>query len=244
MTDSDDNVDYLQAEDYFIGVASPRALFTMHLEGLDELMSRKPEWTTVIRVESEVCVIALVSYFEAFCKDLFAGAVNICPELLISFRAAGQGTTIDAADLLQYRGAPLARIGGLLAEQIDFGSARKINAVYRALLKLTPFGSRETKRYDRLLNDRNLLVHHGGVFTSRYLSQLKEHSRAALPNKIALEITPAYFVKARTFLESVADKLAESTRDRIRGFIESASVEFSETQWHALWLLSWDYTYR
>jgi hypothetical protein len=233
-----------QPEDYFIGVASPRALFTMHIEGLDELMSRKPEWSTVIRIESEVCVIALVSYFEAFCKDVFAGAVNICPDLLLSFREAGQGTTIDAADLLQHRNTPLARIGGLLGEQIDFGSARKINAIYRALVKVSPFSSGEIIRYDQLLNDRNLLVHHGGVYTSRYLAQLKERTPPAMPRKNVLEITPAYFATARHLLEGIADKLAQSVRDRIGKFVESAGIEFSETQWEAVWLLAWNYTYR
>jgi hypothetical protein len=249
MTDVDDRTQqdtdgWAVALEYFPGVTSPRALFTMHIEGLDELLSRKPEGSPTLRVESEVCVIALVAYFEAFCKDVFAGAVNICPDLLPAFRAAGQGTAIDAVDLLRYRNDAVARIGNLIAEQIDFGSARKINAIYRALVKIAPFNGREMKRYDHLLNDRHLLVHHGGTYTSRYLAQMKVESPSAASRPLALEITPRYFAAARDLLETVADKLAEGARDRIRNFGENSGVQFSKVQWNALWLLSWDYTYR
>jgi hypothetical protein len=62
-------------------------------------------------------------------------------------------------------------LGFLLAEKYDFGTPKRINALFNALLKITPFGREDAKRYAALLRDRNLLVHHGGVYTLAYLEQ-------------------------------------------------------------------------
>jgi len=68
------------------------------------------------------------------------------------------------------------------------------------------------KRYAALLRDRNLLVHHGGVYTLAYLEQ------DGSPNAV----TDAFFqskklsadevVKAINFLEDIAKKLLRSSQ--------------------------------
>ena len=58
-----------------------------------------------------------------------------------------------------------------IAEQFDFGSARAINGIFLDLIGISPFSKAEASKYDQLLNDRNLLVHHAGIYTVRYASQ-------------------------------------------------------------------------
>ena len=108
------------------------------------------------------------------------------------------------------------RLGFLLAEKYDFGTARKINALFNALLKITPLSREEAKRYSALLRDRNLLVHHGGVFTLAYLEQ----------DAAATSVTDAFFqskqLSAREvenaidFLERFAKKVLSSSQKRWR----------------------------
>jgi hypothetical protein len=63
------------------------------------------------------------------------------------------------------------KIGFLIAEQFDFGTAKIINNLFRDLLLITPFSKEDIEQYNELLSQRNLLVHHGGVFTMKYTKQ-------------------------------------------------------------------------
>jgi hypothetical protein len=242
MPDDESGADlYLRAIEYFTNSVPPRALLTMHLEGLDELISREHKWAPVMPVEAHVGIIALVAYFEAFCKDLFAAIVNVCPRLLTTFKHAGQSTQIDSVELLDHIESPLSRVGFLLAEQIDFGTARKVNAVYRALLSVSPFSKREIGLHDRLLRDRNLIVHHGGILTSKYLGaanpgQLRPHHQS-------LDVTRRDFDRARHFLARIADKMSSSARERVAAFIENNNLTCDDVAWQAVALLAWDYSY-
>lgn len=42
------------------------------------------------------------------------------------------------------------RIGFILSEQYDFGSAKTINGLYGDLIRVTPFSKREQERYNRI----------------------------------------------------------------------------------------------
>ena len=158
--------------DYFSGGVPAAGYFAMTLDDLRVIsQSEASEKANGISRLQEICFIGLMSYFEAFCKDHFASILNLEPSLLRNLKKAGQNVDLDASTLLLYGGEIVHRLGFLIAEKFDFGSAQKINAFFGALLKLTPFGKDEAVEYAGLLNDRNLLVHHGGTFTLSYLEQ-------------------------------------------------------------------------
>jgi hypothetical protein len=58
-----------------------------------------------------------------------------------------------------------------VAERYDFETPQSINSLYQHLLQITPFSTQERKRYEQILNDRNLLVHHGDISTMKYTKQ-------------------------------------------------------------------------
>ena len=90
-----------------------------------------------------LCLIGLLSYFEAFCKDHFASLINIEPSLIECLRRNGQETHIDAKYVSLF-GANIDRtIGFILAEKYDFGTAQKINSLYMALIRISPFSKDE-----------------------------------------------------------------------------------------------------
>jgi hypothetical protein len=85
-------------------------------------------------------------------------------------RSAEDDRTLPKQGMLQRTGR---RDGGgtLISEEYDFGSAKEINGLYQDLLRITPFSANEAKKYSHFLSDRNLLVHHRGVFSYNYASQ-------------------------------------------------------------------------
>ena len=116
-----------------------------------------------------LCLIGLAAHFEAFCKAHFAAVINIHPAVLKGFVKRIQECTLTVKELLQVLPNINYRIGSLLGGQADFkwSSAKTINGIYRDLLGITPFSEDEVKRFGNFINDRNLLVHHGGIFTLR-----------------------------------------------------------------------------
>jgi plasmid maintenance system antidote protein VapI len=82
---------------------------------------------------AEVCLIGLAAFFEAFCKDQFASIINICPETLSRFVAKRNTVTVELADLLLIL-PTTSRLGFVLAEKYDFGSAKEVNSLYSDLL--------------------------------------------------------------------------------------------------------------
>jgi hypothetical protein len=156
-----------------------------------------------------------VSYFEAFCKDHFAAIINILPTTAIRLRDKGQDTMLDVAVLLQTKADLTSNLGFLLAEKFDFGTPQKVNTLYGALVTVTPFSRDEASVYQRILRDRNLLVHHGGTFTWSYLQQMRsagldpERSRVFFDS---LVVTKEAFLRDVQFLEGIARKILKSTR--------------------------------
>ena len=197
--------------DYFSGGVPASLMFKMSLDSLRALVKANPE--REIRGAVEVCYISLTAYFEAFCKDLFASVLNIFPELTISLREAGQDTSLDAVNIRSMSDELEHRLGCLLAEKYDFGTAKKINALFSALAKITPFSKDESAEFDRIHRDRNLLVHHGGIFTTAYLRQMSSR-HAELNQEVAfwgsLVMTPERFAEDSDFLESIGRKLTSS----------------------------------
>lgn len=157
----DDEPDWLE---YFSGGVPTGEYFRMTLDDLRRISTLESDSIGINRLQ-EVCFIGLLSYFEAFCKDHFASLINLEPSLVMNLKANGQDVSVDASRVVFYVDEVDRRVGFILAEKYDFGTAQKINALFSALLKVTPFGTDEAKQYGILLRDRNLLVHHGGTFT-------------------------------------------------------------------------------
>lgn len=226
---------------FFVGAVPPRSVYTNHAVGLLEITNRIPEDRRERSQEWEVCFIALIAYFEAFCKDLFACAVNIRPELLKAFRAAGNVTLVDAVDIVTHGDLSPVRLGSLLAERIDLGTARTINGAYVALLKCTPFGRRDAAAFDQLLGVRNQLVHHGGIVTNRFAGQ---HGQTIDPKNVyfySIVLNAAYFSEAYNLLMGVSANMVRIARQRIEELTRDMNLATTPDQQQALeWLTQWE----
>ncbi len=117
-------------------------------------------------------------------------------------------------DLLQVLPDINHRIGSVLSEQSDFrwSSAKTINALFLDLLGITPFSKEEAKRFGEFVNDRNLLVHHGGIFTLKYeRRRFVETKRQDGISSNVLRVEKEDIDKWSKFLVEIAQKLASSS---------------------------------
>lgn len=229
----------LYALDYFNAGVPPGALLKLSVSDLNRLATsyqpRGGRWD----VAAEVCLIGLVAYFEAFCKNAFAAAINVYPKLLMSFTERRAEVKIRVRDLLMIEGDPHHRIGFLLAEQYDFGSAKAVNGLFQDLLSITPFSAAEARQYAHLLSDRNLLVHHGGVYTSKYQEQrLAPRNVSGQTFFDSLVVTKDDYFQWTAFLEDIAEKMLRATAGAIREAAREDGVEFDVERAKALDYLS------
>jgi hypothetical protein len=185
-------------------------VFEMCLNDLDDALQRAT--TTGIERVAGLCFIGLTSYFEAFCKDHAASIVNIAPALIENLRRAGYDTRVDAQRALEFGARYPNKVGALVMESYDFGTGKRINAIFQTLIGITPFSKRDLNRYDEILRDRNLLVHHAGTYTAKYLEQVgswRERITDAYVN--SLVVTPKALKMAIAFLERIARKLCDAS---------------------------------
>lgn len=160
---------------------------------------------------AELCVIGLAAYFEAFCKNEFAAVINICPDILNPFTVKRE-CNVSGRGLLCILSAPRCRLGSLVAEQYDFGSAKTINGLFRDILNIAPFSKREAKKYAEFLSDRNLLVHHGGVYTLKYAEQKLASKRIGrLVHFDSLVVNKSDVNRWADFLVRLATKIGNAT---------------------------------
>lgn len=159
-------VDWLQ---FFNGAVPALAYFQIQVDNLKELVDKSTN-ELGIDVTAELCMIGLAAYFEAFCKNQFAAVINIVPDTLSRFTER-RDCKLTAKNLLPVMTELNHSLGFLIAEEYDFGSAKAVNGLFLDLLNITPFSKEEADEYGQFLNDRNLLVHHGGVYTSKYRGQ-------------------------------------------------------------------------
>src|SRR5712692_47395 len=130
----------------------------------------------------------------------------------MSLEIARQNVLIDARYVVAYGADSGSRLGFVLAAESDFGTAPKINSQYGALLKVSPFSKDDGRKYERLLADRHLLVHHGGVLTRSYLEQHWELTGAARAEAFfdSRVIGREDVAVAIDFVERIARKLCQS----------------------------------
>ena len=189
-----------------------------------------------INLQRELGLIGLLSYFEAFCKHHFASIINIELRFLEALKSHGQDTSIDAATLALFQDNIPIHVGFLLAEQYDFGTAKKINALYKALLNVTPFNKDELRQYDGLLRDRNLIVHHGGVYTPGHLQQkaftVDDIKRYAFYDSVTL--SQRDLSGHIDFIASIAQKIIRGSHGALVSFLEQHAIELSGERQHAV----------
>jgi hypothetical protein len=226
--------------EYFSGGVPTGEYFRMTLDDLRQLVASSAGEHP--RNLIEVCYIGLVSYFEAFCKDLFAAVINILPTTAIRLREKGHDTTVDVAVLLGIKADLASHLGFLLAEKFDFGTPQKVNALYGALLTVTPFSRDEAFTYDRILRDRHLLVHHGGTFTSSYLQQMRgadldpERSRVFFDS---LVVTKEAFLRDVQFFEDVGRKLLRGSRNAMNRIVAEEALTLDKERQKAIDAFLW-----
>jgi hypothetical protein len=88
---------------------------------------------------------------------------------------------------------------------------RRNNEKHQALLNISPFSKAESHYFDRILNDRNLIIHHGGIYTMRYKEQeykVKSYNRVFMDSLVVGE---EYFIKIADFLKTITEKLNVSS---------------------------------
>jgi hypothetical protein len=183
-------------------------MFKMTLDDLQELLRIAPKKKGIDRA-SEILFVGLISYFEGFLKEVFASAINIDNTLLNNLGENGQDVSIDSRRLMVYGENVYKKLGFVVSEKFDFGTAKKINSLYLALLKVSPFSKDAVKLFDKLLTDRNLVVHHGSNYTLSYLEQTKA---ASIENAYwnCLIVDQAYFCNAFKFIEETSNNLVNS----------------------------------
>ena len=181
----------------------------------------------------ELCLIGLASYFEAFCKDCFAAIINICPEIAETF-ASRRETTIAVTDLLDVKTNTAEKLGFLIAEKLDFGTAKAINSLYGDLLKVSPFSTDEMKRYSKFIDDRNLIVHHGSVVTLRYEKSPSGTKYRDRVHQDSIVINKRDVVGWARFLFTIAKKIAKSSKEGITQFAAKRDISLDRVRKEAI----------
>jgi hypothetical protein len=226
--------------DYFAGGVPSSEFFRGTLEDIREISTENAN-KAINRIQ-ELCFIGALSYFEAFCKDHFASLINIEPSLTERLKSGGQDVTIDAAAVALYGASISHKLGFLVAEKHDFGTAQKINALYTALLKITPFSKDEARIYSDLLRDRNLLVHHGGTYTMTYLMA---HPTLAATKRMehafwnSLFLTHNDVITAVSFLGIIARKMTRAAHGALSKYVENTGLSYDDERKKALHFLLW-----
>ena len=218
--------------DFFVGRISPFLLFEMDYHGLFNLAESHKEETAFRNPNqaAEVVVIAMVAYFEAFCKHQFAAIVNILPSLLPVFTSKRNQPEIQISSVISLDGDFEKNIGFVLAEKYDFGSAKSINGLFRDLLLISPFSEDEAIKFNTILYKRNLLVHHAGFYTLQYLkenSMPDEIKNKAFKEGISIDTEECHEIC--DFLFHMAIKITKETSNALK-LRMAKSTGLNETQ--------------
>lgn len=173
---------------------------------------------------TEVALIGIVAYFEAFCKHQFAAITNVSPALLSIFVSKRPQTTVKLSDLVSMYDKLEKNIGFMVAEQYDFGSAKKINGLFHDLLDVTPFSKDQIKKFNDILIKRHLLVHHAGIYTLQYLKEgtIRDNVKDRV-FRDSIVISTEDYHEVSEFLFEMAMKLARSTVSALKERLDSAA---------------------
>jgi len=227
--------------EYSSGGVPASKIFEMVLDDLEVLIA-KSEGTGAANTQREVCFIGLISYFEAFCKDLFASTINIVPSLLSNLKVAGYNISTDLTNVALYKNNVEHKLGFLVAENFDFGTAKTINNLYGALLVITPFSKEQIKTFDDMLRDRNLIVHHSGIYTLKYIEQSKIIDKKPDENAFfqSLMLSKDATLERLAFIKGIAKKMSNSVSKNLADYCSKEGVTLTDEQNKAIKYLCWD----
>ena len=225
--------------EYFSGGLPAGICFQMTLEDVRAILNtgaQAPRLSTLC----QLCLIGLVGYFEAFLKDHFASIINSLPQLLFELKKKNHNVQVDATKLLSVEHPLMHALGFAVAENLDFGTAKKANALYTSAISITPFSKQEARRYDGVLRDRNLIVHHGATYTPSFLEQ----AEACDPNRArayldSLVLDPDRVLTDVEFLENTARKLVLQTPEALLAKASSLGTVPSSEQLEAFNAAGW-----
>jgi hypothetical protein len=227
--------------DYFSGGVPAGVVFDMSVHDLQEIARQKPDDLLASNPRAELCFIGLVAYFEAFCKSHFASMINVDPRLLENLSRAHRDVSVSALHLLEVGPPYSAKLGFLIADGLDFGTPKSVNALYFDLAKCTPFSKQEAQQYSTIIDDRNLLVHHGGYLSPRYPAE-RFIKREIGRNRLfvdSLVVTRSQFLRAATFVHGISRKLRASTQKVLAKSMRERRSPLPKHVKEALGALAW-----
>ena len=216
--------------EYFAAGVPAGLLLNSSLTDLRELVSSHPH-NSGSDTAVEVSLIGLVAYFEAFCKHQFSAIINICPSVIQQLASRRRDVALAANDVISLDEPVKRSLGFLLAEKFDFGTPRSINSLFYDLLGITPLSKDESKKLSKLLNDRNLLVHHSGIYTTNYPDTT--FTRRSIEGTVffdSLVVSKADFLGWLAFINQLSIKLCTVSYKALCDFIDSNDITLDKGQ--------------
>ena len=207
------------ASDLLVGGISPLWMVDYQLEGLFSVVelarvqaTAEPHlYQDVLRRAAEVALVGSLGFFEAFCKHQFAALLTLHPSLLVGFAKRRPEATLKLSALASAPGDLDRTVGFLIAEAHDFGSAKRINGLYRDLLDVSPHSKDEGDELDAILRKRHLIVHHGGILTAASVNEKTTTLPSGQAFRDVVGVEPDEYYDIMEFLLLLAVKVAVST---------------------------------
>jgi hypothetical protein len=174
-----------------------------------------------------LALIGLVAFFEGFCKNHTAAILNICPQLACELSKNGRDIKLSPSDIVNHAENLSTQFGSLVVEKIDFGTAKAINSLYMDLLRVTPLSKREADRFHALLDDRNVIVHHGNIFTPKYPTErfVKREIGSSRTFLDSLVVSRNDVRQAAQFLHQLSIKMRRITETALLKYVTVKRVQ-------------------
>lgn len=226
--------------DLFVGGLPAGLIFKMDSNDLMKIVDSSND-DEVFNRHAEISFIALICYFEAFFKNQFASIINIAPSILSNFAEKRPDICIPIKDLLILDKDFNRKIGFIASEQFDFGTAKIINSLYKDLLLVTPFSKDDIETYNELLSKRNLLVHHGGIYTLKYGRQ--KFNKEKIAEDVfynSLVIKKDDFYDAQIFTEKIVSNTTKGCYNALKRYIDINNVILDKEDEEAIDSLLWE----
>ena len=103
------------------------------------------------------------------------------------------------------------------------------------MLRITPFSEDEKEKYQAFLGDRNLLVHHGGIYTFGYASQrFARRDVPELAHWSSLIVSAKDYKHWAVFLLDMARKIAAISKKALQDYAEDERIHMSDKQKRAI----------
>lgn len=226
----------------FVGGVPAGSIFNIDVNDLKDIVDNSIENEIFdFNKSAEIGFIALACYFEAYFKNQFASIINICPSIINNLLNKRPEISINLRDLFVLNFDIYNKVGFLIAEQFDFGTPKAINSLFKDLLLINPFSKEDVEIYNELLSQRNLLVHHGGIYTLKYTKQklAKENiNKDAFYN--SLTIKKEDFNNWVGFTSRIVTKTNTACHSALKKYIKDNNIIFNKEQLDSVDSLLWE----